>query len=56
MSGMGQPGFDAGVAYKAEREALGIHSHDWFAEQAERDLLGENYPETALAETFDLSK
>ncbi len=45
MGGIGQPGFDAGVAFKAEREALGIHSHDWIAEDAERQLLGDSYPE-----------
>lgn len=41
----GQPGFDANAAYKMEREILGIVNHEWIAEKAERELLGERYPE-----------
>ena len=53
---MGQPGFDAGAAYKMEREALGIVNHEWIAEDAERELLGDAYPESSGEVTFDLSK
>jgi hypothetical protein len=56
MASMGQPGFDAGAAYKMEREALGIVSHEWIAEQAERELLGENYPDSSASDIYDLSK
>lgn len=52
----GQPGFDANAAFAAEREVLGIVSHEWLAEQAERELLGDAYPETASNDQMDLSK
>lgn len=52
----GQPGFDAGAAFTAEREALGIVSHEWIAEKAERELLGDAYPESAVNDHMDLSK
>lgn len=41
----GQPGFDGNVAFKNEREILGIVNHEWIAEKAERELLGDRYPE-----------
>ncbi len=42
----GQPGFDGNAAFKAEREILGIVNHEWLAEKAERELLGDRYPES----------
>lgn len=57
MGGIGQPGFDAGGAFTAEREAVGIAKHEWLAERAERELLGDAYPEaTNGGEQMDLSK
>jgi hypothetical protein len=56
MGGMGQPGFDAGAAYKMEKEALGIVAHEWIAEKAERELLGDSYPDSSSSVNFDLSK
>lgn len=44
--GPGQMGFDAGAQYKNEREALGIAKHEWVAEKAERELLGDAYPDS----------
>lgn len=55
MGGPAQVGFDAGAAYKNEREALGICAHDWIAEKAERQLLGDAYPEVGEA-PLDLSQ
>lgn len=43
MGGGGQVGFDAGAAYKQEREALNIVTHEWIAERAERELLGKSF-------------
>jgi hypothetical protein len=45
MNGGAQVGFNASAAYKSEREALGIVAHDWLAEHAERELLGDAYPD-----------
>jgi ER membrane protein complex subunit 3 len=56
MGGIGQPGFDANGAYTAEREALGIVSHEWIAEKAERELLGDAYPDNMLQDQVDLTK
>jgi hypothetical protein len=53
--GAGQVGFDAGAAYRAEREALSIAHHDWIAESAERSLLGDAYPDASAVGTVDLS-
>ncbi len=55
MGGAGQVGFDAGAAYRQEREALSIAPHDWVAESAERTLLGDSYPDSTTSGTFDLS-
>ena len=56
MGGVGQVGFDAGAAYRSEREALGISSHEWIAEKAERELLGDAYPDSSNNNTIDFSK
>ncbi len=53
--GIGQPGFDAAAAFKNEREALGFCKHNGVAEQQERTLLGDRYPETNAVEELDLS-
>lgn len=55
MGGGGAP-FDAGAAFKAEREILGIVNHEWIAEKAERELLGDSYPEQGTGDAYDLSK
>ena len=55
MGGGGAP-FDAGAAFKNEREILGIVHHEWIAEKAERELLGDAYPDSSSTETIDLSK
>lgn len=56
MGGGQQMGFDAKAAYKNEREALGIAKHEWLGDRAERQLLGERYPEDSTASEIDLSK
>lgn len=56
MGGVGQPGFDAAAAFTAEREAVGISKHEWLAERAERELLGDAYPESTAGDHMDLSK
>ena len=56
MGGAGQVGFDATAAYKNEREGLGIVRHQWLGDRAERQLLGEGYPEEQQAAEIDLSK
>jgi hypothetical protein len=55
MGGGGAP-FDAGAAFKAEKEIMGIVNHEWIAEKAERELLGDFYPEQATGDAYDLSK
>jgi len=55
MGGPGQVGFDAAGFYKNEREALGILKHEFVADQAERQLLGDKYPEDFHVSTIDLS-
>jgi hypothetical protein len=44
------------TAYKGEREALGIAKHEWLGDKAERQLLGDRYPDDAAAAAIDLSK
>jgi hypothetical protein len=56
MGGGPQMGFDASAAYKNEREALGIAKHEWVGDRAERQLLGDAYPEDHSSATIDLSK
>lgn len=56
MGGPSQVGFDATAAFKNEREALGISAHDWVAEKAERELLGDMYPDSSTDNEVDLSK
>lgn len=53
----GQPGFDAKAAFTMEREALGIFQHEFIGEKAERELLGDAYPESTNVNDFvDISK
>lgn len=56
MGGVGQVGFDASAAYKGEKEALGIAKHEWVGARAEKQLLGDAYPEEHPAAAIDLSK
>lgn len=54
--GSGQAGFDAKAYYNSEREQLSIITHEYIAEIAERELLGDRYPEAASTNSVDLSK
>jgi len=59
MGAPGQMGFDAGAAFKSEREVMSIHKHKWVqADMAERQLLGELYPKkkSASSSLLDMSK
>lgn len=62
MAGMGAPGqmgFDAGAAFKQEREAMSIYKHKWIhADIAEKQLLGDLYPKkkSAASNLLDMSK
>ncbi len=60
MGGAGggsQMGFDASAVFKNERESLGITRHEWLADQAEKDLLGDLYPDPHSTGTpVDLSR
>jgi len=53
--GAGQMGFDASAAYKQEKESLGIMKHDFVGEKAERQLLGDLYPDPHSGAPIDLS-
>jgi hypothetical protein len=50
-----QMGFDASAGYRQERDMLSIVKHEWVAEEQERRLLGDRYPEASAAD-IDLSK
>eukprot|EP01034_Spumella_vulgaris_P037532 gene37532-46304_t len=55
--GGGNPmGFDASAAFKNERESLGITRHEWLADKAEKDLLGDLYPDPHSTGPVDLSR
>lgn len=53
--GQQQMGFDASAAFKQEREFLGIMKHEYVGEKAERQLLGDMYPDPHSAGPIDLS-
>ena len=53
--GAPQMGFDAKAAFKQEREFIGIVKHEYVGEKAERQLLGDLYPDPHSAGPIDLS-
>eukprot|EP00596_Hydrurales_sp_CCMP1899_P001486 CAMPEP_0119035286 /NCGR_PEP_ID=MMETSP1177-20130426/2217_1 /TAXON_ID=2985 /ORGANISM="Ochromonas sp, Strain CCMP1899" /LENGTH=119 /DNA_ID=CAMNT_0006993309 /DNA_START=592 /DNA_END=951 /DNA_ORIENTATION=+ len=51
-----QAGFDAGAAYRMEKDLLTITTHQWVSDLEEKKLLGDSYPDEHSQPPVDLSK